>query len=149
VAVNAPNWDSSAIRAGGAVALVVAAPTQIAARWALDSDRSGLAFFLSLVSLLGFWLGAALAAWVQRLGLPLAHGLVTAIGTFVLVQVVLVPYRLIADSELNWFSIVFSLTLTSGAGLLGGATGQRLRSRGFVPSHERSMDTSTERGEHP
>lgn len=138
MAVSSPNWDTRAIRAGAAIALVIAAPTQIAARWALDRDASAAAFALSVVSLIGFWLGAACAAWIQRLGLPLAHGLVTAIGTFVLVQVVMIPVRLVIDVDINWFTIVFSLTLTSGVGLLGGAVGARLRSSGFVPSYERS-----------
>lgn len=142
MAVSSPNWDTRAIRAGGVAALVVAAPTQIAARWALDSrDDTSLAFMLSVLSLVGFGFGAALAAWVQRLGLPLAHGLVTAIGTFLLVQAVMVPIRLTVGSSVSWFTIVFSLTLTSGAGLLGGALGGRLRSSGFVPSYERSTGT--------
>jgi hypothetical protein len=143
VALSSPNWDTRALRAGGAIALVIAGPSQIAARWALDRDHSSLAFALSLVSLLGFLFGAALAAWVQRLGLPLAHGLVAAIGTFVVVQVVMVPVRLVIDVDINWFSIVFSLTLTSGVGLIGGAIGARMRASGLVPSYERTTNGSS------
>jgi hypothetical protein len=143
VAVSSPNWDTRALRAGGVTALVIAGPAQVAARWALDRDNSSLAFMLSLVSLLGFLFGAALAAWVQRLGLPLAHGLVAAIGTFVVVQLVMIPIRLVIDVDVNWFTIVFSLTLTSGVGLIGGAIGGRMRASGFVPSYERTTDGSS------
>ena len=77
-------WDWDAIRAGGGVALVFAVPFSIAARWAADSrDDSGrCAVWLSLGAVLGFVLGAGCAAWVQRTGTPLTHGIVTAVGTY-------------------------------------------------------------------
>ena len=84
-------WDWDAIRAGGGVALVFAVPFSIAARWAADRDDPGsLAVWLSLGAVLGFVLGAGCAAWVQRTGTPLTHGIVTAVGTYVVAQAVFV-----------------------------------------------------------
>jgi hypothetical protein len=131
-------WDTTALKAGGAVALVFAVPFSLAARWAADSrDDSGLALLLSLGAVLGFVLGAGCAAWVQRLGLPLSHALVTAIGTYVLAQAVFIAIRLLRGDEVNWFAFFFNLTVVSGAGLVGGWLGKRLRAKGFVPSTDR------------
>ena len=131
-------WDTMALKAGGAVALVFAVPFSVAARWAADSrDDSGLALLLSIGAVLGFVLGAGCAAWVQRLGLPLSHALVTAIATYVLAQAVFIAIRLLRGDEVNWFAFFFNLSVVSGAGLVGGWLGKRLRAKGFVPSTER------------
>jgi uncharacterized membrane protein YfcA len=133
--VEASHWDFPALRAGGAVALVFAVPFSIAARWAADNrDDSGLALLLSLCALGGFVLGAGCAAWVQRVGLPLQHGLTTAIVTYVAAQAVFIVIRLLRDGEVNWFAALFNLSMVAGAGLLGGVIGARLRSKGFAPS---------------
>ena len=118
-------WDSAALKAGASVSLVVAVPFSIGARWAADSqDDSALAIWLSLGAVAGFVLGAGCAAWVQRLGLPYSHALATATGTYVAAQAVFILIRLVRGADVNWF----------GAGVLGGALGQRLRSKGFRPS---------------
>jgi len=135
VAVNSERWDIDALRAGGMVALVFAVPFSLAARWAADSrDDSGLALWLSVGAVIGFVLGAGCAAWVQRRGLPLSHGMATAIGTYVLAQAVFIVIRLLRGSDVNWFAALFNLSVVAGAGLIGGVLGQRLRSKGFVPS---------------
>lgn len=145
MAVNDPapdqRWDWTAIRAGGALAVVFAVPLWFAASWAVESRDSrplGLAF--SFASLGAFFVGAACAAWIQRLRLPLGHGIVTSVGTYLAVQVVVTIYRLASGSSINWFNIMFFVTLAGFAGLFGGLLGQRLRSAGFVPSHERRID---------
>ena len=84
--------------------------------------------------MIGFVLGAGCAAWVQRRQLPLSHGLATAIGTYVLAQTVFITIRLLRGSDVNWFAALFNLSVVAGAGLIGGFLGQRLRSKGFVPS---------------
>jgi hypothetical protein len=56
---------------------------------------------------------------------------------------VMIPIRLVIDVDVNWFTIVFSLTLTSGVGLIGGAIGARMRASGFVPSYERTTNGSS------
>ena len=127
-------WDWDAIRAGASVALVFAVPFSIGARWAADSrDDSTLAVWLSLGAVLGFVLGAGCAAWVQRTGTPLSHGLVTAIGTYVAAQAVFALVRLVRGQDVRWFAIMFNLTVVLGAGLVGGLLGQKLRSRGVMP----------------
>ena len=86
-------WDWDAIRAGAMVALVFAVPFSIAGRWAADSrDDSTLAVWLNLGAVVGFVLGAGCAAWVQRVGTPLSHGLVTAVGTYLAAQAVFVRH---------------------------------------------------------
>jgi uncharacterized membrane protein YfcA len=127
-------WDWDAIRAGGSVALVFAVPFSVAARWAADSrDDSGLAVWLSLGAVLGFVLGAGCAAWVQRTGTPLSHGLVTALGTYLAAQAVFALVRLVRGQDVRWFAIMFNLAVVLGAGLVGGLLGQTLRSRGVLP----------------
>ena len=127
-------WDWDAIRAGGAVALVFAVPFSLAARWAADSrDDSVLATWLTLGAVIGFVLGAGCAAWVQRVGTPLSHGLVTAVGTYLLAQTVFVVVRLARGLDVRWFALMFNLTVVLAAGLVGGLLGQKLRSRGVLP----------------
>ncbi len=125
------DWD--AIRAGGAVALLFAVPLSVGARWAADNDDSGLAVALSLGAVVGFLIGAGCAAWVQRVDAPLTHGVVTASGTYILAQAVFAALRLLRGLDVQWFAVVFNLTVVTFAGLIGGLLGQRLRSRGFVP----------------
>ena len=125
------DWD--AVRAGGLVCLVFAVPFSIAARWAADNDDSGLATGLVLVAVIGFLLGGGCAAWVQRKDSPLTHGIVTAALTYSAAQAVFIVVRLARGDDVQWFAVVFNLTVATFAGLLGGVLGQRLRSRGFVP----------------
>jgi hypothetical protein len=135
--VRGPNWDLSAIRAGGLLALVIAVPLWTAASWAQNAGRSGLTLILTLGALGGFVIGAAAAAWSQRRGLPLAHGLVTAVGTYVLVQAVVSVYRLANGDSIDWFRVVFFVTVAAGAGMIGGFLGLRMRQTGMLPSRER------------
>jgi uncharacterized membrane protein YfcA len=134
VALNRARWDVDALRAGGLVALVFAVPFSLAARWAADSrDDSSLATFLALGAVIGFVVGAGCAAWVQRVGFPLSHGLVTALGTYVLAQAVFILIRLALGREVRWFAALFNLSVVAGAGRVGGLLGQRLRAKGFEP----------------
>jgi hypothetical protein len=116
------------------VALVFAVPFSIGSRWAADRDDSNLAVVLAIGAVLGFVLGAGCAAWVQRVGLPLSHGIVTAAGTYLVAQAVFVLLRLIRGGEVRWFALLFNLSVTIGAGLVGGVLGERLQAKGFRPS---------------
>lgn len=128
-------WDTAALKAGASVSLVFAVPFSVAARWAADSqDDAALAVWLSLGAVVGFVLGAGCAAWVQRLDLPYSHALATATGTYIAAQSVFILLRLLRGSDVNWFAAFFNLSVVVGAGVLGGALGQRLRSKGFRPS---------------
>jgi hypothetical protein len=126
--------DWRAVRAGGTVALVVAVPFSIAARWIADSDSSsGAATWLSLLALIGFVFGAAIGAWVQTRDLPLAHGIVTAVVTYALAQAVFIVVRLLMGREVHWFAVFFNLTAVAFAGLIGGFIGSALHRRGLYP----------------
>ena len=128
------NWDWDAIRAGGLVALVFAVPFSVAGRWAADSrDDSTLAVWLNVGAVVGFAIGAGCAAWVQRTGTPLSHGLVTAAGTYLAAQAVFVVIRLVRGLDVHWFAVLFNLTVVLAAGLIGGLLGQHLQNRGIEP----------------
>jgi len=88
---------------------------------------------LILVAIVGFVLGAGVAAWRQRCRTPLSHGIVTAGGTFVIVQGIFVVINLIRGNDVRWFNIAFTLTLTMFAGMIGGLLGINLQKRGLVP----------------
>ncbi len=127
-------WDWAAIRAGAAVLLAFALPLAIAARIAADRDHDALAVAFSIGATLGFLVGAGCAAWVQRVGFPLSHGLVTAGGTYVAAQAVFITVRLVRGEDVRWFGALFTLTWVLFAGLIGGLLGQRLKSAGVEPT---------------
>ncbi len=132
--IDRARWDFDALRAGAMVALVFAVPFSIGATWAADSGDDALAVWLSIGAVLGFVLGAGCAAWVQRLDLPLTHGLATAIGTYTIAQAVFIVVKLARGSDVNWFAALFNLSVMAGVGLIGGMLGGRLRTSGFRPS---------------
>lgn len=120
------------------MALVFAIPFSVAARIVADSDnRPGLASLLSLAALVGFVLGAGVAAWAQQLQLPLKHGIICAVGTYVAAQAVFIIFRSIRGNEVRWLAALFNLTAVAVAGLVGGALGSALQRRGFFPSSSR------------
>ena len=135
--------DTKALRAGGGVALVFAIPFSIAARIVADndggSDSSGLAALLSLAALIGFVLGAGVAAWAQQLDLPLKHGIICAVGTYVAAQAVFIIIRSLRGNEVRWLAALFNLTAVAVAGLIGGGLGGALHRRGFFPSSSRDQ----------
>lgn len=126
-------WDVDALRAGAGVALVFAIPLTVIAA-IVDSDDNGTNALFFFGAMLGFVLGSGCAAWVQRTGTPLSHGIVTASGTYLAAQAVFIVVRLIGGNSVNWFRVFFTLTLVVGAGLIGGVLGNRLQRRGVVPS---------------
>lgn len=135
--IDAARWDTDAIRAGALVSLVFAVPFSIAARIAGDDDNSGLATGLVLGAIVGFTLGAGCAAWIQRRGTPLSHGMVTAGGTYLATQAVFIVVKLVRSDTVNWFSVFFNLSFVLVAGVIGGLLGQRLQASGFEPSSVR------------
>jgi len=144
-----PRWDPPAIWAGALVALVIEIPAWIATSWALSAENWTLTAAFSLLQFVAFVLGGACAAWVQRLSLPLAHALVTAVGTYLALQLVISIIRLMAGTGINIMNIVFFTTLALVAGAIGGAIGSTMRRRGLVPSSQTRasqhpvIDTST------
>lgn len=133
MAVNLERFDIDAVRAGGMVALVFAVPITVIAS-VVDSDSSSTNALFFFGAMVGFFLGAGCAAWVQRLGTPLTHGITTALITFVVPQIIIVIVRLVSGGSVNLFNVFLLSPFVVGAGLFGGITGGFLRSRGFVPS---------------
>lgn len=120
------------------MALVFAIPFSIAARIVADSrNSSGAASLLSLAALAGFILGAGVAAWAQRLRLPLKHGIICAVGTYIAAQAVFIIIRAIRGNDVRWLAAIFNLTAVAVAGLIGGALGAMMHRRGFYPSSSR------------
>ncbi|MEK9839176.1 MAG: hypothetical protein VW396_08925 [Ilumatobacter sp.] len=131
-------WDTAALRAGASVSLVFAVPAAVIARLVADSAGPGIIPLLYLVFIGGFIVGGGCAAWVQRVGMPLMHGLVAAGATYAAAQAVLIVVELLTGDPVDWFNVIFQLTVVLGAGLIGGFLGGRLRARGMVPSQERA-----------
>jgi predicted permease len=134
-------WDLDALRAGGLVCLVVAVPLTIVAS-VVDSDSAGLNALLFFGALFGFVVGAGCAAWVQRRGTPISHGMVAAAGAYLIAQIVFVAVRLVRGDDVDWLAIFFTLSLVLGAGLVGGVLGRRLIDRGIRPGMSTGRGTT-------
>ena len=131
-------WDWQALRAGATVALLFAIPLTIIAA-VVDSESGALNALFFFGAMFGFILGGGCAAWVQRAGTPMCHGVVSAAGTYLAAQTIFVVIRLAGGDIVNWFSVFFTLGLVSVAGMFGGVLGNRLQRRGFVPSAARQQ----------
>jgi hypothetical protein len=129
-------WDVEALRAGASVCLVFAIPFRVLA-FLIDSDSSGLNFVFFALFVSFFVIGSGCAAWVQRAGTPVSHGLVTALGTYAAAEVVFVAIRFVRGTPIPWLSLMFALSFVSLAGLIGGFLGSRLRGQGMRPSSQR------------
>lgn len=135
-AVHPQRWDVDALRAGASVCLTLAVPFRILAA-VVGSDSGGVNALFFLLFVTFFVIGAGCAAWVQRTGTPLSHALVTAIGTYVLVEIVFTVVRAVRGTDTQWFQVFFTMSVISAAGLVGGFLGSRLQAKGFVPSNRR------------
>lgn len=124
-------WDWPAIRAGGGVALVFAVPITVIGSIVDDSALNAVFFFGALF---GFILGAGSAAWVQRVGTPYSHALLTAAGSYLLAQAIFVTVRLVTGGAVGWFRVLFTFSFVLLAGLIGGVLGSRLQAKGYHPS---------------
>lgn len=129
-------WDVDALRAGASVCLTLAVPFRILAA-IVDTDSGALNALFFMLFVAFFVIGSGCAAWVQRTGTPLSHALVTAMGTYVVVEAAFTVVRLIRGTDTQWLQVVFTLSIISAAGVIGGFLGSRLQARGFVPSSRR------------
>ena len=128
------SWDRQALTAGIATAVVIGlAATGIGV--ALPNDSPWRAVMVA-VTMLGFVLGSAMAAWAQRRGTPFHHGVVAAVAAYLLVEAVFVVVALARGRSVRILGLLLKLTLVVGAGVVGGVLGGVLRRRGFVPAHE-------------
>lgn len=134
--------DRSALKQGAWVALVFAVPFSIGSRLMADHDASSpWTSVLWLAALAGFTLGAGIAAWTQRTGYPLLHGLVCAGGTYLAAQAVFIVVKLLRGGSISWIAVFFTFTIVLTAGLVGGSLGSALRKRGLMPTAERTSRT--------
>ena len=131
-------WDLDAIRAGIGVCLILAIPLTLIAAF-LDSDSSGLNALFFFGAMFGFVLGGGCAAWVQRRGTPMSHGVLTTVVAYLGAQSVFILARLVGGDSVNWFGVFFTLSLVTVAGLFGGILGSQLQARGFRPSSQRGQ----------
>ncbi|MFK7918884.1 MAG: hypothetical protein AB8G14_12465 [Ilumatobacter sp.] len=129
-------WDVDALRAGASVCLVMAVPFRVIAA-VVGSDSGGLNALFFLLFVAFFIIGSGCAAWVQRTGTPLSHALVVAIGTYVASEMVFIAVRFIRGTSIPWFTLFFTLSIISAAGLIGGYLGNMIQRNGFVPSSRR------------
>lgn len=126
--------DRTAVRQGATVSLVFAVPCSVLSRWLADQgDSPGFAALLWLMALAGFVVGAGVASWVQRTGLPLVHGMAAAGGAYAVAQAVFVVVKLARGGDVNWLAVLFTFTFVLVAGLVGGALGSLLQRRGITP----------------
>ncbi len=131
-------WDGEAIRAGIGVCLLLAVPLTVLAAL-VDSDSTGLNAFFFFGAMFGFVLGGGCAAWVQRRGTPMSHGVASTTIAYVGAQCVFVVIALVRGESISWFGVFFTLSLVLLAGVFGGMLGSQLQSRGFVPSSQRGQ----------
>lgn len=139
------NLDFAALRQGGAIALVVGAPCAIGSSIVAsgNDENSPLVALLWLGAVAGFLIGAGVAAWVQRRGTPLMHGLVCAGGTYLAVQLVFSVVRLSRGRDVSWLGLFFTFTVVLFAGVIGGGLGGMLQRRGFTSSRFSNSSTNS------
>jgi hypothetical protein len=135
-------WDVAAIRAGIGVCLLLAVPLTLLAAF-VDSDSTGLNAVFFFGAMFGFILGGGCAAWLQRRGTPMSHGVGTTIVAYLGAQSVFILLRLVRGESVNWFGVFFTLSLVTLAGLVGGLLGSQLQARGLVPSSQRQDQRGT------
>jgi len=141
-----PRWDREALTAGVSVAAMIAVPAAIVGRWGTDREWDTFGIFLiNLISLGGLFLGAGVAAWRQRVGTPLSHGLVVALGSYAGIQFVFVVIRLARGADVRWSAIVANVFLALGAGMLGGLAGHVMLRQGIKPPRPHVTPSGSDR----
>ena len=123
--------DTRAIYEGGLVAAMIAVPAGVIGRILSDrQNKPDWLWVLVVIVLAGLVLGAGVAAWRQDRGLPLTHGVVTAVGVFVVVQAIGVIIRTLSGDGISWSRVASSLLLSLMAGMVGGLLGSFALSHG-------------------
>lgn len=118
-------WDIDALKAGASVMLMFALPATLIARFVLDNQdgTSSWTPLLSLIAVLGFILGAGVAAWQQRRNTPLVHGVVASTGTHLVVQAAIVLTKLVIGADVRYSRVLTSISFALVAGVLGSLLG--------------------------
>ena len=134
----ARRWDLDAVRAGIGVCLILAIPLTLIAAF-VDSGDAGLNALFFFGAMFGFVLGSGCAAWLQRRGTPLSHGIVTALVAYLGAQAVFITIRLIGGNTRQLVRRVLHAVAGDARRLFGGLLGSLLQARGVVPSSRRSQ----------
>jgi hypothetical protein len=125
--------DDEALRQGVFIAAGIAVPAALIGLLFVDdatgASNDGWTVLFPLLVLAGLVLGAGCAAWVQRRGAPLTHGIATALIVFVGVQLIGIARRVISNESINWGRVASSLLLSLLAGTIGGLLGGWLAGR--------------------
>ena len=119
--------DRGAVGRGAALAAVVAVPAGLWAS-ALAEDSQAI-LPLSLLVMVALVAGASIAAQRQQVGLPLVHGIATALGVLLFAQVAGLIRRLLANDDIRFSKIVSNILLALIAGTIGGLIGSRRATR--------------------
>lgn len=134
-------FDRTALVQGAITSLLFGVPFSVAARLVADrTDGGGLASLLSLAALAGFFVGAGVAAWIQRTGLPLLHGIACAGVTYAAAQAVFIVVKLSRGGDVNWLGVLFNFSAVLFVGTVGGVFGSGLQRRGVVPRSRTGRD---------
>ena len=116
--------DRKAVGSGALAALAIAAPAALIAQ-AIDSvSDSGWSAVLVPVILVGFGVGGYVAAQRSATA-PYANGAFAAAAAFVVVQVIGIVRRVIADESLRWGAYLFNAFLAACVGALGAIVASR------------------------
>ncbi len=125
--------DREALRQGVFIAAGIAVPAALVGLLFVDdapgASNDGWTVLFPVLVLAGLVLGAGCAAWVQRSGAPLTHGIATALIVFVGVQMIGIARRTISNETINWGRVASSLLLSLLAGTIGGLLGGWLAGR--------------------
>lgn len=125
--------DRAALRQGALTSLLFGVPCSIAARIVAEHVEGPWATLLSLAALAGFFVGAGVAAWLQRAGTPLTHAITCATGTYVVAQAVFIVVKLSRGGEVRWLGVLFNLSAVVFVGTIGGLVGSTMQRRGLAP----------------
>lgn len=101
------------------------------------TDSGGLNALLYFAYLVLFVIGAGCAAWVQRVGTPISHAMVAALGSAFLVELVFIAIRVVRGTSIEWIASFVTISFIVVGSTFGGILGSRLRARGLYPSSER------------
>ncbi len=131
-------FDRDAVLSGIAVCLLLAIPLTLISGF-VDSDDGAVNALFFFGAAFGFVVGGGCAAWIQARGTPLSHSVLTTVVAYGGAQGLFLVIRLARGDDVNWFGLLFTLSLVVLCGVLGGILGSRLQARGFVPSSRRKQ----------
>jgi putative membrane protein (TIGR04086 family) len=118
---------------GVAIGAIISAPAGVVAAIVVDeapgAHNPGWTGLLAFVVVLGLLAGATTAAFAQKSGTPLVHGMLASVVVYVGVEIVGLTRRTISHDPVDWSRVISSLLLSMVVGAVGGLLGNRLANR--------------------